>query len=202
PYTTLFRSVSVGRSPVTDGLGLDDLGVKREKGLIITDRYRKTNIPGIYAAGDCASRVMLAHLAAHQGEIAAGNILDPSNPSGSLDANIPSCVFTDPEIASVGLSEEEARLKLADVETLKFDFLGSGMARIMDETEGFIKVIRDKKSDEIAGASIIGPRATELIGIFTVAVQSRLKVSQLRRAVLAHPTLSECVSSVLNKQES
>ncbi len=192
--------LSIGRTPVTEGLGLDKIGVGLQKGRIIVDEYLKTSAPNIYAAGDCASKICLAHFAAYQGCIAAGNIIDPSNLKKSNDANIPSCIFTDPEIGSVGLTQEEAKDKNMDVRVNKFDFLGSGMARILDETDGFIKIISDNKTDEILGASIIGPRATELIGILTVAVQSRLLATQLKDTILAHPTLSEAVTYALKEE--
>jgi len=190
----------VGRTCATDGLGLGKIGIKLEKGRIIVDEYLKTSISNIYAAGDCASSTMLAHFAAYQGCIAAENIADPSHLVKSDDSNIPNCIFTDPEIGSVGLTEEEAKNKNMDIRINKFDFLGSGMARILDETEGFIKTISDKKTGEILGASIIGPRATELIGILTVAIQSHLRVSQVADTILAHPTLSEGITSALKEE--
>jgi len=187
----------IGRAPKTEGLGLDKLGINLEKGRIIVDEYLKTNIPNIYAAGDCASKTMLAHLAAYQGEIALENIADPVNPRKADNLNIPSCIFSEPQIGSIGLTEEEARSKGADIKINKFDFLGSGMARILDETEGFIKIVSEKKTDQILGACIIGPQATELVGIFSVAMQSRLKVSQIQNTIFAHPTLSEGIISAL-----
>ncbi len=190
----------IGRTSVTEGLGLDKLGIKLEKGRIVVDEYLKTSIPNIYAAGDCASKIMLAHFAAYQGGIAADNITDPKHPKKCSDYNIPNCIFTDPEIGSVGLTEEEAKSKNIDIRINKFDFLGSGMARILDETEGFIKIISDKKTNEILGASIIGPRATELIGILTIAIQSRLLVTQVQDTILAHPTLSEGITSALKEE--
>jgi dihydrolipoamide dehydrogenase len=197
PYDLVL--LCVGRTPKTEGLGLDKLNIKSEKGRILVDEYLKTNIPNIYAAGDCATKTMLAHFAAYQGEIAAENIANPSHPKKADNLNIPSCIFTDPEIGSVGLTEEEARTKDIDIKINKFDFLGSGMARILDETEGFIKIVSDKETDQILGASIIGPRATELIGILTIAIQSHLKVSHLGDTVLPHPTLSEGITNALKE---
>ena len=189
----------VGRVPKTEGLGLDKLNIKSEKSRILVDEYLKTNLPNIYAAGDCASKICLAHFAAYQGEIAAENIIDQAHLKKASNSNIPNCIFTDPEIGSVGLTEEEIKFKDMDVKINKFDFLSSGMARVLDETEGFIKIISDKKTDEILGASIIGPRATELIGILSVAIQSRLLVSQIQDTILAHPTLSEGITSALKE---
>ncbi|MFH1888868.1 MAG: dihydrolipoyl dehydrogenase [Candidatus Omnitrophota bacterium] len=190
----------VGRAPATEGLGLDEVGVRSVNGMISVDDTLKTDIPNIYAAGDCASKTMLAHFAAYQGCIAAENIAEPlRTPRRSDSSCIPSCIFTDPEIGAVGITEEEAKRGNIDVGVNKFDFLGSGMARILDETNGFIKIISNKSSGDILGASIIGPRATELIGILSVAVQSRLKVSQMRDTILAHPTLSEGITSALKE---
>lgn len=190
----------VGRTCATEGLGLDELGIKLEKGRIIVDEYLKTSISNIYAAGDCASKICLAHFAAYQGCIAARNIADPSHLVKSNDSNIPNCIFTDPQIGSVGLTEEEAKNKNMDIRINKLDFKALGMARILDETEGFIKTISDKKTGEILGASIIGPRATELIGILTLAIQSRLRISQVADTILAHPTLSEGITCALKEE--
>lgn len=188
----------IGRAPFIEGLGLGKLDIKLEKGRILVDEYLRTNIPNIYAAGDCAGRIMLAHFAAHQGIIAAENIADPAHRFKKTDdSNIPNCIFTEPQIGIVGLSEEEAKNRGFDIKVNKFDFLGSAMARILDETEGFIKIISDYKTGEILGASIIGPQATELIGILTLSIQSRLKALQVQDTILAHPTLSEGITSAL-----
>lgn len=192
----------IGRTPLTEGLGIGSLGIKLDKGRISIDEYLKTSIPNIYAAGDCASRICLAHFAAYQGCIAADNIaaVSSSHLKKMADSNIPSCIFTDPEIGSVGLTEDEAKAKGMDIKINKFDFLGSGMARILDETGGFIKIISDNKTGQILGSSIIGPRATELIGVLTVAIQSRLPTTQIRDVILAHPTLSESIISALKDE--
>ncbi|KPK43047.1 MAG: hypothetical protein AMJ78_00350 [Omnitrophica WOR_2 bacterium SM23_29] len=183
----------IGRAPDLGGLYLTGIGVELEKTRIVTTEYLNTNIPNIFAAGDCTGGKLLAHFAAHQGEIAARNIAKPRHSQAMEPYLIPNCIFTDPEIASIGITEEEAKKKGIELESSKFDFLGSGMARILDEAEGFIKIISDKKTNDILGASIIGPKATELIGIMTVALQSRMKLSQLRNIIFAHPTLSESI---------
>lgn len=189
--------VCVGRLPETEGLGLDSLGVKLDKGKVAVNEYLQTNIANIYAAGDCTGKFCLAHFAAYQGRIAAENIAHPDNLKKADNPNIPNCIFSDPEIASVGLNEKEARHKNIDVDVNKFDFLGSGMARILDETEGFLKIVSHRKTEEILGVSIIGPRATELIAVLTLAVSSRLKISQIRNTIFAHPTLSESIYEAL-----
>jgi dihydrolipoamide dehydrogenase len=188
--------VCIGRTPNTAGLGLEKAGVACEKGKIIVDKYLRTNIPNIYAAGDCTAKIMLAHFAAYQGEIAAENIVKAESVKAD-NLNIPNCIFTDPQIASIGLSEDEAIKKGYDLKVNRFDFLGSGMARILDEAEGFIKIISEKKSENILGASIIGPQATELISIFTLAKSAGLKLSQLHQTIFAHPTLAESIKEAL-----
>lgn len=187
----------VGRIPGTEDLDSEKLGLNLEKGKFVVDEYLRTNIPNIYAAGDCTGGIMLAHFAAYQGRIAAENITSPDNPKKINKTNIPNCIFTEPEIATVGLTEEEAKDKGIIIKINRFDFLGSGMARILDETEGFIKIISDKNTQQLLGASIIGPRATELIGILTLAISSRLKISQIQQTLFAHPTLSESISEAL-----
>ena len=189
--------VCIGRVPNTRGLGLEDIGVKLERGRIVIDEYLRTNIPGVYAAGDCTGKVCLAHYAAYQGELAAANILHPEAPCKADATAVPSCIFTDPEIAGVGIKEEDALHKGLEIEVKRFDFLGSGMARILDETDGFIKIIIEKKGSRTIGASIIGPKATELIGILALAVSNNLTVSQVKNTIFAHPTLSESIREAL-----
>ncbi len=187
----------VGRAPKSENLGLDELGLAMEKNRIKVDDFLATSIPNIYAAGDCTGKIMLAHYAAYQGITAAENIINQSNFKRCDNNTIPNCIFTDPEVSSVGLDEKNAADKGFQVRINKFDFLSSGMARILDETEGFIKVISDVKSDRILGASIIGPRATELIGTMSLAVSNSLTVSQLHDTIFAHPTLSECIHEMV-----
>jgi len=187
----------VGRVSQSENLGLEKLGIASEKGKVLVDQYLKTNIPNIYAAGDCTGGVMLAHYAAYQGELAADNIAHPDSQRGMGEVAVPSCIFTYPEIATVGLSEEQASSKGLKIKIHKFDFLGSGLARIMAETDGFIKIISDDSSTQVLGASIIGPSACELIGILTLAVSNRLTLSQIQKTIFAHPTLSESIAGSL-----
>lgn len=187
----------VGRQPNIEGMSLEKIGLVLEKSRIIVDEYLKTNIANIYAAGDCTAKTMLAHFAAHQGRTAAENIVFTDKPKMIDDTGIPNCIFTEPQIASVGLNEEEAKNKGLDIEINRFDFKGSGMARILDEAEGFIKIISDNKTGQVMGASIIGPAAAEIIGILTLAVSCRLKISQIRDTIFAHPTLSESIHDAI-----
>ncbi|HLD82898.1 MAG TPA: dihydrolipoyl dehydrogenase [Candidatus Omnitrophota bacterium] len=189
--------LAVGRAPNTDNLGLDKIGLNLERRKILVDEYLRTNIANIYSAGDCTGKIMLAHYAGYQGRIAAGNIADTKNLKKASTRNVPSCIFTDPEISSVGLTEEEARQEGLELKVYKFDFLASGMARILEETDGFIKITADKKTGRVIGSSLIGPRATELVGILTLAISAGLTVPQLQETIFAHPTLSESISEAL-----
>jgi len=182
--------VCVGREPSISGLGLEELGIKLNKGGIVVDDYLKTNLANIYAAGDCTGKVMLAHYAAYQGIAAVENMVS-GNKNKVDNPVVPTCVFCDPEIASVGLSEERAVAAGLPVKLFKFDFRASAMARIIDEAEGFIKIVVNQATEEVIGGCIIGPKATELISILTMAVSLRLKVSQVHSVIFAHPTLSE-----------
>jgi len=186
--------VCVGRRANTKGLGLESQGIKLDQGKISTDEYLRTSVENIYAAGDCTGKIMLAHFAAYQGKVAVGNIADPDNQKSADNAVVPNCIFTDPEIASVGTLEAEG----VQLGLKKFDFLASGMARIIGESEGFIKVVYDQKSQVLLGASIIGPRATELISVLTLAVSARLKISQIKETIFAHPTLSESIHEAVS----
>jgi dihydrolipoamide dehydrogenase len=187
--------VCVGRSAYTGGLGLEEAGVGVKNGKIIADDYLKTNIGSIYAAGDCAAKVMLAHYAAYQGICAVENMF-----SGGLkkadNSVVPSCIFTDPQIASVGVKEIEDSGG-AKIKVHKFDFRASAMAQITAETEGWVKIIADQGSGRITGASIVGPQATELIAGLTIAVSRQLTVAQLREVIFAHPTFSESLHEAL-----
>lgn len=192
--------VCVGRSCASNNLGLEKIGLKTERGRIVVDECLKTNIDNIYAAGDVTGKVMLAHFAAYQGIIAGQNIFNSGSPGIKADNPfIPNCIFSDPEIAGVGLDEEAAKARGYDPRTHKFDFLGSGMARIIEETEGFVKIISDKKTGIILGASIIGPKATELIAGLAIAASNKLTVSQVRNTIFGHPTLSETIGEALKE---
>jgi dihydrolipoamide dehydrogenase len=191
--------VCVGRSSHVQGLGLENIGVALERGNIVVDKYLRTTVGNIYAAGDCTGGIMLAHYAAYQGILAAENVAAGDSRRECSPTVVPNCIFTDPEIASVGINEDEAKERSLDVEVSKFDFLGSGMARILDEAEGFIKVISDKLTQRILGGSIIGPRATELIAILGLAVSSGLTVNNIRETIFAHPTLSESIHDAFDR---
>ena len=180
----------VGRK--LDSLDLFDqaLGVDiNDSGYIKVDGTLKTSIDGIYAAGDCIAGLQLAHVASYEGKIAVNNMfLTPKEADYSV---VPSSVFTDPELAQVGISEEEAKNKIKHVRIIKKLFSSVGMAHIFKETDGFLKLIVDQTSDKILGASIIGPLATELINTVTIAIKYKLTAQDLRDLIFAHPSISE-----------
>ncbi len=187
--------VCVGRKPSFAGVCSESLGLLEEKGSIVVDDYGRTNIPTIYAAGDCTGKLMLAHFAAYQGRLAVENMAAPLKKI-SLQC-VPNCIFTEPEIASVGLTEEQAKAGNIPVSVKKFDFLASGMARILDEAEGFVKIIADSRTQQVLGASIMGPKATELISVVSVAINSGRTTQALKEMIFPHPTLSESISEAL-----
>lgn len=181
--------VCVGRALNTENLWNEEVAIKKENNCLAVNRFLQTNMENIYAVGDCIGGKLLAHVAAYEGTLAAENIFGKKIPADYTA--IPSCTFTHPEVASVGLSEKAALESGREVKTAKFSFLASGMARILEETDGFIKLVADKKTDELLGASIIGPKATELISSLTIAIRNRLKAKDIYGTVFAHPSLSE-----------
>jgi len=186
---------AVGRVPNTDGMGLEEMGVKRTDrgGFIQVDGLMRTNVQGIYAIGDVAGPPLLAHKASHEGIACVEHIAGAGH--GPVDyGNIPSCTYAHPEVASVGLTEEQALEAGHDIEVGKFPWVGIGRAVAAGDTEGFIKVIRDKRYSEILGAHIVGPHATELIAEFVVGRHLEATVEEMERAIHPHPTLSEGVA--------
>jgi dihydrolipoamide dehydrogenase len=145
---------------------------------------------------------MLAHYAAYQGRIAAMQLTKETSDkkAGVSSLTVPNCIFTDPEIASVGINENQAMEKGLKTKKYRYDFLGCGMARVIDETDGFIKILADASSDSILGACIIGPKATELISVFAVAITNRLTVARVKETIFAHPTLSEAIGEALQHE--
>ena len=185
--------VSVGRAPNTEDLGLDKAGVKVERGFIVVDELLRTNVEGIYALGDCAGHQLLAHKASHEGIACVEHIAGQGH--GGIDyGNVPNCTYCEPEVASVGLTEAQAREQGLDIEVGKFPWVGIGRAVAGGHADGFIKVIRGKKYSEILGAHIVGPHATELIAEFVLGRHLESTVEEMERAIHPHPTLSEGVA--------
>ena len=185
---------AVGRIPNTGDLGLEASGVALDdQGFFVVDEYMRTNVRNIYAVGDCAGRQLLAHKAMHEGVVCVESIAGTDH--GPVDyQNVPNCTYCSPEVASVGLTEAQARDKGFDVEIGKFPWVGNGRAITAGHTEGFVKVIRDKEYSEILGAHIVGPHATELIGEFVVGRHLEATVEEMDRAMHPHPTLSEAIA--------
>ena len=183
--------IATGRIPYTRGLGLEEAGVAVERGrVVIGDRF-ETNVAGVYAIGDVVRGAMLAHKAEEEG-VAAAEIL--AGQHGHVDYNaIPNVVYAWPEVASVGLTEEEAREKGLAINVGRFPFTANGRARAMRETDGFVKIIADAATDRLLGAHILGAGAGELIAEAVVLMSFSGSAEDLARICHAHPTMSEAV---------
>ncbi len=181
--------VAVGMRPNGAGIGLEELGVKVEKGFVPTDHVGQTNVPGIYAVGDCSSVPMLAHKATKEGEVVAEVIA--GHKAAKDWVAIPTAIFTEPEVAIVGLGEEQAKQQGLDVRVGKFPFSALGRAMAVAETEGFVKVIANKTTHEILGFVIVGPSATDLISEGALALEMHAFLEDVALTVHPHPTLGE-----------
>jgi dihydrolipoamide dehydrogenase len=185
--------VAVGRSPRTADLGLDKTNIKPDRGFILTNEWMETTEPGVYAIGDI---VVGMPLLAHSGSMAglvvaarmAGKFAKPVNKT-----RIPGCTYTDPQIASVGLTETQAKEKGFQVKTGKFPFVGNSKATILDAHDGFVKVVSDAKYGEILGVHIIGPYATEIIAEAVTALELEATVEEMMFTIHAHPTVAEAL---------
>jgi dihydrolipoamide dehydrogenase len=196
--TADYLLVATGRGPVTDGLGTEAVGLQLERGFVKVDDLFRTNVEGISAIGDVITfgegtrHPQLAHVSSAEGilvaERLAGHDVRP------IDYNhVPGCTYCDPEIGSVGETEKSARERGVDVQVGSFPFRVLGRARMADELDGFVKIVADKKYDEILGVHIIGPRATELVAEAVLALRTECTVEELIRTIHAHPTMSEAV---------
>ncbi len=184
--------MSIGRRPASTNLGLEALGVKKEKnGSIIVNERFESSLPSLYAIGDTVRGPMLAHKAEEEG-IALAEIL--AGKAGHVNyESVPSVIYTWPELASVGMSEEEAKKKGLDYKVGKFNFRANGRSKAMGNVDGFVKVIADAKTDRLLGVHILGPMASENIGEIAVAFEYGASAEDLARSVHAHPTLAEAV---------
>ncbi len=182
--------VSIGRAVNSKGIGLEDIGVKTgDRGEILVDNKMQTNIEGVYAIGDVLGGIMLAHLASKQGVVAVENAV-----GGSAEIKydvIPAAIFTSPEIASVGLRENQAVEKGCKLKIGRFQFRALGKAHAMGEITGLFKIITDEETDKILGAHIIGPHASDLIHEVALAMEKGLTAKDISRTIHAHPTLAE-----------
>jgi dihydrolipoamide dehydrogenase len=194
---TVDRVISaVGVVGNIENLGLEKLGVKTERGIVVTDGLGKTNVPGIYAIGDVAGPPMLAHKAEHEGVICVEAIkgLHPHPLDKSM---IPGCTYCQPQIASVGLTEQAAKDKKLDIRVGRFPFVGNGKAIALGEDQGLVKVIFDKKSGQLLGAHMVGAEVTELIQGYVVAMNLETTEEELMHTVFPHPTLSEMMKEAV-----
>ena len=188
--------VATGRGPVTEGLGAEKLGIKIDRGYVVVDQMFRTSVPGISAIGDVITmggpHYQLAHVSSMEGivlaERIAGHHVQPINYD-----HVPRCTYTEPEIGSVGLTEAQAKAQGHDVRVGSFPFRALARARMAGEVDGFVKIVAEKKYDEILGVHIIGPRATELIAEAVMALRMEVTVEELIKTIHAHPTMSEAV---------
>jgi dihydrolipoamide dehydrogenase len=183
--------LAVGRSPYTEGLGAEAAGVKLERGRIQVDSHLRTTGKDVWAIGDVIGGIMLAHVASYEGICAVENIAGHERVPDYHAA--PNCVYTDPEIAHVGLGEKEAKDRGLHVQVGRFPFAASGRALTLGQSEGFVKVVADGPTGRLLGVHIIGPRATDLIAEATLAIQNGLTLEQLDLTIHAHPTLPESI---------
>ena len=183
--------VAVGRRASTESLNLDKAGIRSEKGKILTDDHLMTNVPDVYAIGDCLGKVMLAHTASAQGEIAAENIM--GHEAVYDERTCPSCIYTELEFAGVGLTEEQAKAAKIDYQAGRFPMMANGKSLIMNGGEGMIKVLLGKEYKEILGVHILAPRATDMIGECALAIGMEATAEDVEAVIHAHPTVSEAL---------
>jgi dihydrolipoamide dehydrogenase len=183
--------VAVGRRPVTDNLNLKAAGLEvDQRGFIPVDRQQRTKVPNIFAIGDVTGMPLLAHRAMKQGVVAA-EVINGDRSAAFDPVAVPNCIYTDPEVATVGLSEEEAKTAGYEVRIGKFPLAASGRARTMNETEGLIKLVGDARTDLLLGMHIVAPQAESLIGEGVIALEMGATFEDVGLSVHPHPTLTE-----------
>jgi dihydrolipoamide dehydrogenase len=197
---TADRMISaVGVQGNIENLGLEALGVKTDRGTIVTDGYGKTNVSGVYAIGDVAGPPMLAHKAEHEGVVCVEKIAGVPGVHALDKSKIPGCTYCQPQVASVGLTEAKAKEQGKDIRVGRFPFSANGKAIALGEDQGFIKTIFDKKTGQLLGAHMVGAEVTELIQGFVVAMNLETTEEELMHTIFPHPTLSEMMKeSVLD----
>ncbi|HKW14448.1 MAG TPA: dihydrolipoyl dehydrogenase [Candidatus Krumholzibacteria bacterium] len=184
--------VATGRRPVLDGLNHEAVGIAMDRRFVAVDEFMRTNVPNIYAIGDVIASPALAHVASREGILAVDHLAGKHVQTINYLA-VPNCTYSHPEVASVGLTEKAARDKGYDVRIGKFPFSALGRAQILGDTTGFVKIVADKRYDEVLGVHIIGPRATELIAEATLGVKLETTVEEVANTIHAHPTLAEAM---------
>jgi pyruvate/2-oxoglutarate dehydrogenase complex dihydrolipoamide dehydrogenase (E3) component len=182
---------ATGRTPNTAGLGLEEIGVRTERGRILATPEMRTSARHIYAAGDCAGPHQIVHIAVEQGEVAAHNILHPRRLRRMDDRLLARVVFTEPQVASVGLTEKEARARGVRFLAARYPFADHGKSLIMEAKDGFVKLLADPKTGEILGGACVGPMGGELIHEIIAAMSARMTARQLAAMPHYHPTLAE-----------
>jgi dihydrolipoamide dehydrogenase len=183
--------MSIGRKPVTENLSLEKVGVKTSKGAVLVNKSMQTNIPNIYAIGDCIGGVMLAHVASAEGIVAVESIM---NKKSNIDfKTIPYCVYTNPELAGVGLTESQARERGYNVKTGIFPMYINGKAMIESKSEGLVKYVIDEGTGEVLGLHMAGPNATELIVEGALALRLEATIEEITSTIHAHPTVGEAL---------
>ncbi|MFC3713639.1 dihydrolipoyl dehydrogenase [Sphingoaurantiacus capsulatus] len=191
--------LAIGIAPNTENLGLESLGVKLDRGHIVTDGYGRTGVEGLWAIGDVTGAPWLAHKASHEGIIAVETMAGVKGVHPMDKSNIPGCTYARPQIASVGLTEAKAKEAGRKVKVGKFPFVGNGKAIALGEAEGFVKTVFDADTGELLGAHMIGAEVTELIQGYVIARSLETTEAELMHTVFAHPTLSEMMhESVLD----
>jgi dihydrolipoamide dehydrogenase len=184
--------MAIGVQPNTEELGLDAAGVATNRGWITIDQAMRTNVPNVYAIGDVTGMMPLAHVASAQGIIAIERIAG-MEPEPLMYANMPRCTYASPEVASVGLTEAQAKAEGYDVKTGQFPFRANGKALAIDDYEGFVKIVSDAKYDQVLGVHMIGPHVTDMVAEATGMIRLETTTEELARTVHPHPTLSEVV---------
>jgi dihydrolipoamide dehydrogenase len=179
-----------------ENLGLEKLGVKTERGIVVVDKFNKTNVPGIYAIGDVSGAPMLAHKAEHEGVVCI-EAIKGLNPHPMNKLMIPGCTYCSPQVASVGLTEQAAKEKKLDIRVGRFPFVGNGKAIALGEDQGLVKVIFDKKTGQLLGAHMVGAEVTELIQGYVVAMNLETTEEELMHTIFPHPTLSEMMKEAV-----
>jgi dihydrolipoamide dehydrogenase len=182
--------VAVGRDPLTRGMGIEEQGVRLERGFVVVDEQMRTSVPGVYAVGDCNGRLMLAHVAAAQGVFAADQIAGKSSPLVDFE-RLPRVTFCRPQVASVGLTEEQARATGRPIKTARTSLRANGKALINGEPDGFVKLVCDESNGDVLGIHMLGDGVTELIAAGSLARFLDASVEELALNVFPHPTLSE-----------
>ena len=188
---------AIGFAPRLEGYGLESLGVATERGAIVIDDFCRTNVEHVYAIGDVTGKLMLAHVAEAMGIVAAETIAGAETMPVAYDF-VPRATYCQPQIASFGYSEAQAKEKGYDVKTATFPFSANGKAQGLGEAVGFVKVVADAEYNEILGAHLIGPDVTELLPVLTLAQKWDLTADEVARNVFAHPTLTEAVKEAVH----